>query len=82
MQTNNIKCLTAAVSKTAAKHGVLEEEAKAVEITLGKILNLFRECHDTYSRANPMTDVEISHFSKYTKGVEYYSSKSNSEMTQ
>ena len=28
-----------------------------------------------------MTDVEIAHFSKYTKGVEYYNSKSNSEMT-
>ena len=73
--------MTAAVSKTAAKHGVLEEEAKAVEITFGKILNLFQQCHDTYSRAKPMTDIEIAHFSKYTKGVEYYNSISNSEMT-
>ena len=77
VQTKNIKCLTAVVSETAAKHGVLKEEAKTVEITFENILSLFRECHDIYSRAKPMADAEIAHFSKYTTGdVKYYSCKS------
>ena len=64
MQTSNIKTLTSAVCETAAKQGVLWEEAKAVKITDCTVFSLFQECHETYSRAKAMTNEEIDHFSK------------------
>lgn len=57
--------MTAAVSKTAEQQGALNEEAKAVEITFQKVLTLFQECHNNYSRAKAMTDEDIDHFSKH-----------------
>lgn len=69
MQTQSINQLTEAVIETATKHGTLQVEAKEVQTTFKKLFTLFAKCHDTYSRAKPMTDEEIDHFSKYIATV-------------
>ena len=63
MQPDKIKKLTDAALNVG--QGVLQVEARKVSENFQKILTLFSKCHNTYSRASPMTDAEIDQFSEY-----------------
>lgn len=65
MQPDKIKRLTDTARNVAKKQGVLQVEAGQVSETFQKLLTLFSKCHNTFSRASPMTDAEIDEFSEY-----------------